>query len=86
MGWKVKSDMESKEPKNKSNGIVEAFATGSTCEQILAADRTLTYSDIFHAISETPTRYWRKFSGRNWFKNRVRLERPFRKALQHRAD
>jgi len=78
--------MEPKQMKKKSDGIVEAFAGGSTCEQILAADRTLTYHDIFHAVSETPTRHWKRFSGRNWFKERLRKEGPLRKALQHRAD
>ena len=78
--------MEANAIKKKADEILEAFATGCTCEQILAADQSLTYRDIFHAVAETPTSHWRKFSGRNFFKNRIRTEGPFRRALMHRAD
>ena len=78
--------MDTKDLKNKAEEIIQAFPTGCTCEQILAADRSLTYRDIFHTVAETPTSQWRKFSGRNFFKNRTRAEGPFRKALLHRAD
>ena len=78
--------MKSKEPKNKGNGIVEAFAAGRTCEQILEADHSLTYHDIFHAVGEMPTSRWKKYSGRSWFKNRLRETRIFRRAMLHRAD
>jgi hypothetical protein len=46
----------------KLDGILEAIAAGRTCEQILSSDRTLSYRDIFHAIAEAPTGYWRKAS------------------------
>lgn len=52
--------METSELRAKLNGILEAFAAGRTCEQILAADRSLCYHDIFHAIAEAPTSYWTK--------------------------
>ncbi len=78
--------MEPKDPKNKAGGILEAFASGSTCEQILAADKSLTYHDIFHAVSETPTTHWKRFGGRSWFKKRLRAESPLRRAIQHRVD
>lgn len=47
----------------KSRDILKAIAAGNTCEQILASDGTLTYHDIFHAVTEAPTSYWRKSSG-----------------------
>ena len=50
--------MEPKELNVKLHSILEAIAEGRTCEQILAADRTLSYHDIFHAIAEAPTAYW----------------------------
>jgi hypothetical protein len=52
--------MEANELSKKSHAIVEAIAAGHSCEQILAADRTLTYHDIFHAVTEIPTSHWRK--------------------------
>ena len=42
----------------KLNGILEAIAAGRSCEQILAADRKLSYHDIFHAVAEAPTGFW----------------------------
>ncbi len=78
--------MQAKRASNKASEIVEAFAEGSTCEQILQADRTLTYHDIFHAVSEMPTSQWRRYGGRNGFKKRTLTNLPFRKAMQHRAD
>lgn len=44
----------------KSKDILKALAKGHSCEEILAEDPTLTYHDIFHAASESPTRHWRK--------------------------
>jgi hypothetical protein len=38
----------------KSRAIVAALAKGRSCEQILAADPTLTYHDIFRAVAEMP--------------------------------
>ena len=46
--------------KKKSNDILEAIDAGQSCEQILANDRTVTYHDIFHALTEAPTSHWRK--------------------------
>ena len=50
--------MESNETRRKLNGILEALASGRSCEQILAEDLTLSYHDIFHAVAEAPTSYW----------------------------
>jgi hypothetical protein len=47
---------------NKQSRILVALAAGHSCEEILATDRTLSYHDIFHAIAEAPTSYWRKQS------------------------
>jgi hypothetical protein len=55
--------MEPKEVRAKLNSILEAIASGRTCEQILAADRSLSYRDIFHAVAEAPTSYWDKAAG-----------------------
>jgi hypothetical protein len=47
---------------SKKSRILKALVGGYSCEQILADERTLTYHDIFHAIAEAPTSYWRKNS------------------------
>jgi hypothetical protein len=52
--------MRSDKPTNKSRGILKAIGKGQSCEQILANDRTLTYHDIFHAMTEAPTSHWRR--------------------------
>jgi hypothetical protein len=52
--------MEPKGLRERLNGILEAIAAGRSCEQILAADHSLTYRDIFHAVAEAPTSYWDK--------------------------
>jgi hypothetical protein len=44
----------------KSQAILKALAEGSSFEQILARDPSLTYHDVFRAASESPTRHWRK--------------------------
>lgn len=44
----------------KAKEILKALAAGRTCEQVLARDRTLTYHDVFHAVSEAPTSHWKK--------------------------
>ena len=54
----VENDMEPKELRARLNGILRAIAAGRSCEQILTADRTLTYHDIFHAVAEAPTSHW----------------------------
>lgn len=45
---------ESGEMSDKSQAILKALAQGRSCDQILAADRTLTYHDIFRAAAELP--------------------------------
>jgi len=52
--------MEQTELRVKLNAILKAIAAGHTCEEILAADRTLSYHDIFHAVAEAPTTYWER--------------------------
>ena len=54
--------MESNDTRRKLNGILEALASGRSCEQILSEDRTLSYHDIFHAVAEAPTSYWDRSS------------------------
>jgi hypothetical protein len=78
--------MEAKELKKKAGSIVEAFAAGRTCEQILEADSSLTYHDIFHAVAEMPTSHWKRYGGSNWFKKRLSETRMFRRAILHRTD
>ena len=48
----------------KSQDILKAISTGQSCEQILASDGTLTYHDIFHALTEAPTSHWKKTSAK----------------------
>jgi hypothetical protein len=52
--------MERKKQSRKSRGILKAMASGLTCEQILAGNRTVTYHDVFHAAAEAPTKFWKK--------------------------
>ena len=52
--------METNDLRAKLNGILDAIASGRSCEQILAGDRTLSYRDIFHAVAEAPTTFWDK--------------------------
>ncbi len=56
--------MEPAELNAKLHRILEAIAAGHTCEEILAADQTLSYHDIFHAIAEAPTSYWERAPAR----------------------
>jgi hypothetical protein len=48
----------------KSQDILKAISAGTSCEQILADDGTLTYHDIFHALTEAPTNHWKKTSAK----------------------
>ena len=61
----IGTNMEAKDLREKLNGILEAIAAGHSCEQILAADHTLSYHDIFHAVAEAPTTYWDRPLPRN---------------------
>jgi len=61
--WRISAVME--KTKRKSRGIAKAFIAGRTWEQILASDGTLTHHDIFHALTEAPTSFWKKASARN---------------------
>jgi len=55
-------DMRLSEISDKSRAVLKALAKGRSCEQLLAADRTLTAHDIFRALSESPTGFWDKRS------------------------
>lgn len=44
----------------KSREVLKAIAKGKSCDQILAADETLTSHDVFRALSESPTNFWNK--------------------------
>ena len=48
----------------KSKDILKAIDAGQSCEQILAGDSAVTYHDIFHALTEAPTTYWKRTPGR----------------------
>jgi len=82
----VETDMEPKEQRQRLKGILEALAAGHTCEQILSADRTLTYHDIFHAVAEAPTSHWAKPSAGNTKKGLLGRANPARTPLKQRAD
>ena len=62
--------MKSGSLSDKSQAVLEALAQGRSCEQILAADRTLTYHDIFRAVAELPeiqrSRRWSKGEREGW--------------------
>jgi hypothetical protein len=78
--------MDANELRAKLNAILEAIAAGRTCEQILAADRTLSYHDIFHAVAEAPTSFWSKTSRRKAGKASPPSQPSLRSPLRHRAD
>lgn len=44
----------------KSRTVLAALAEGCSCEEILADDRNLTSHDIFRAISQVSTTFWKK--------------------------
>ena len=62
--------MKSRSLCDKSQAILEALAKGRSCEQILAADHTLTYHDIFRAAAELPenqrNRQWPRATREGW--------------------
>jgi len=78
--------MQPKEQRERLKGILEALAAGRTCEQILAADRTLTYHDIFHAAAEAPTSHWANPSVGNAEKGLLSRAKPARTPLKQRID
>jgi len=52
--------MDPDKKNKKSREILKELARGRTCEQVVANDTTVTYHDVFHAVSEAPTSHWRK--------------------------
>jgi hypothetical protein len=78
--------MEPKELRHRLNGILEAIAAGRSCEQILAADQSLSYRDIFHAVAEAPTSYWVKTSTGNTGKGSPRPANSSRTPVRQRTD
>jgi hypothetical protein len=82
----VETDMEPKEQRERLNGILEAIAAGRSCEQILWADRTLTYHDIFHAVAEAPTSHWDKPLAVTKGKRSRRQANSIRTPLSQRSD
>jgi hypothetical protein len=45
---------------NKSREILDEIAHGRSVFEILVGDLGVTCHDIFHAVSEAPTRFWTK--------------------------
>jgi len=86
MNKPVENDMEPKELRQRLNGILQAIAAGRSCEQILAADRTLTYHDIFHAVAEAPTSHWDKPPAGNAGKASLRPANSARTPARQRSD
>ena len=52
--------MKAKKPNQKSRAILKSIAEGHSFEQILAQNPSLNYHDIFRAVTEAPTSYWRR--------------------------
>jgi hypothetical protein len=77
--------MERPTPSKKSR-ILQALAAGQSCEQLLAHDRTLYYHDIFHAIAEAPTSYWRKNTPATLSPGWSDRAHPDPKLANHRTD
>ena len=78
--------MDSPNSKPKLEGVLKGIAAGRTCEQILAADHTLSYHDLFHAMAEAPTRYWRRAAATGLSRHALRRSAPVRKTARQRAD
>ncbi len=78
--------MEPKDLQKKLNGILEQIAAGRTCEEILAADHTLSYRDIFHAVAEAPTTYWHRVSARKAGARGPHTPDPVPPPVRHRTD
>jgi len=70
----------------KSHDILRAIDAGQSYEQILARDGTLTYHDIFHALTEAPTRHWKKTSARSTGTGMAGDSTSFRKPANRRRD
>ena len=78
--------MEPKELRERLKGILKAIAAGRSCEQILAADRTLTYHDIFHAVAEAPTSHWDRPLARHAREESLRPPNSVRTPARQRTD
>ncbi len=78
--------MESEQLEPKLKAILEAIAAGRTCEEILAADHTLSYRDIFHAVAEAPTSFWDKATEGKTGKGLTRQVEPLPRPIRHRTD
>ena len=46
--------------RKKNGDILRAVTEGRLCEQILATDGTVTYHDIFRALTTAPTSFWKR--------------------------
>ena len=80
------TDMGPDELKERLNRILQAIAAGRSCEQILTADPSLSYHDIFHAIAEAPTTYWTRISARRDPKGSGAPAHPSPAPAKHRID
>jgi hypothetical protein len=78
--------MESNDLRRKLRGILEAIASGRSCEQILAADRSLSYRDIFHAVAEAPTTFWTRNPSADTRESLSRLIHARRTPARQRSD
>jgi hypothetical protein len=78
--------MEPKELRAKLDGILQAITAGRSCEQILAADPSLSYHDIFHAVAEAPTTFWDKPPARHARNSLPIPASPLRTPAKQRAD
>lgn len=65
--WQVNGRRQvagTKNMENKTRKILDQISAGRSYEQILANDRTLSYHDIFHVVTEAPTSFWKKASAK----------------------
>ena len=85
-GLTFETGMEPKPLRQKLDGILEAIASGRTCEQILTEDQTLCYHDIFHAVAEAPTSYWHRIGASKNGKRPPRKNAWGRTPANQRAD
>lgn len=52
--------MRSKKMTPKSRAVLKALSKVRSYDQVIAGNRDLTSHDVFRALSESPTSFWRK--------------------------
>jgi len=57
------ADMRSKKLSPKSRAVLKALAKVRSYDQVMTGKRGLTSHDVFRALSESPTSFWKRKPG-----------------------